>query len=108
MLAGALTGGSCSHFGVDRVANNMLSIIFDPAFFQSADGFSQEIDGFITHVKSSRTVTPDGEILMPGEPEARTRARKLREGIEIDDTTWGQIVATGESLGVRRSSRPRP
>ena len=45
-------------------------------------------------------MTPDGEILMPGEPEARSRARKMREGIEIDDTTWGQIVATAESLGV--------
>ena len=30
VLAGALTGGACSHFGVDRVANNMLSIILDP------------------------------------------------------------------------------
>ncbi len=78
----------------------MLSIIFDPTFFQSVNGFSEEIDAFITHVKSSRTVMPDGEILMPGEPEARTRARKLREGIEIDDTTWRQLVATGESLGV--------
>ena len=95
-----MTGGSCSHVGVDRVANNMLSIIIDPTFFQSADAFFREIEGFIAHVKSSKTVTPDGEVLMPGEPEARTRARKLREGIEIDDTTWGQIVATGESLGV--------
>jgi hydroxycarboxylate dehydrogenase B len=95
-----LSGGSCSHVGVDRVANNMLSIIFDPTFFQSAEVFSKEIDAFITHVKSSRTVMPDGEILMPGEPEARTRARKLREGIELDDTTWAQIIATGESLGV--------
>jgi hydroxycarboxylate dehydrogenase B len=100
VLAGALSGGSCSHFGVDRVANNMLSIIFDPTFFQSGGVFSQEIDAFITHVKSSRTVMPDGEILMPGEPEARTRARRLREGIELDDKTWGQIVATGRSLGV--------
>ena len=100
VLAGALTGGSCSHFGVDRVANNMLSIFIDPGFFQSADAFSAEIEGFITHVKSSKTVTPDGEILMPGEPEARNRVRRLREGIEIDDTTWGQIVATAESLGV--------
>ena len=40
VLAGALTGGTCSHFGVDRVANNMLSIILDPAVFQSTDGFS--------------------------------------------------------------------
>jgi len=100
ILAGALTGGACSHFGVDRVANNMLSIIFEPAFFQSAEGFKEEIRGLIAHVKSSRTVTPDGEILMPGEPEARARARKMRDGIEIDDTTWGQIAATGASLGV--------
>ncbi len=100
VLAGALTGGACSHFGVDRVANNMLSIILDPAIFQPADGFGAEIDSFVTHVKSSRTVTPDGEILMPGEPEARTRTRNLREGIEIDETTWGQIAATGQSLGV--------
>ena len=100
VLAGALTGGACSHFGVDRVANNMLSIILDPAVFQSAEGFGAEIDGFVTHVKSSRTVTPDGEILIPGEPEARTRLRRLSEGIEIDETTWGQIVATGQSLGV--------
>jgi hydroxycarboxylate dehydrogenase B len=100
VLAGALTGGACSHFGVDRVANNMLSIILDPAILQSTKAFSEEIGGLIEHVKSSRTVTPDGEILMPGEPEARSRARKMREGIEIDLTTWGQIVATAESLGV--------
>jgi hydroxycarboxylate dehydrogenase B len=78
----------------------MLSIILDPGLFQSPDAFSEEIRGFITHVKSSRKVTPDGEILMPGEPEARARARNMRDGIEIDETTWGQIVATGESFGV--------
>lgn len=100
VLAGALTGGGCSHFGVDRVANNMLSIFFDPAFFRSDDDFAAEVAAFITHVKSARTITPDGEILMPGEPEARSRARNLREGIELDPTTWGQIVATCESLGL--------
>jgi uncharacterized oxidoreductase len=78
----------------------MLSIIFAPTFFQSAGEFSEDVRGFITHVKSSRTVTPDGEILMPGEPEARARAQRIRDGIEIDDTTWGQIVATCESLGI--------
>jgi uncharacterized oxidoreductase len=104
VLAGALTGGSCSHFGVDRVANNMLSIIVDPVFFQSAEVFAQELDAFITHVKSSKTVTPDGEILMPGEPEARMRARNLRDGIEIDATTWGQLLATAESVGIPQSA----
>jgi uncharacterized oxidoreductase len=108
VLAGALSGGGCSHFGVDRVANNMLSVIFDPGLFQTAGSFGEEIAAFVKHVKSARTVTPDGEILMPGEPEARSRARNLRHGIEIDETTWGQIVATAESLGVTvESAAPR-
>jgi uncharacterized oxidoreductase len=105
VLAGALTGGACSHFGVDRVANNMLSIVFDPAFFRPADGFFAEVAGFIEHVKSSRTITPNGEILMPGEPEARSRARRLVDGIELDETTWGQIAATAATLGVPIDSR---
>jgi uncharacterized oxidoreductase len=100
VLAGALSGGACSHFGVDRVSNNMLSIILDAACFRAADEFAEEIRRFIEHVKSARTVAPDGEILMPGEPEARTRARRTRDGIEIDEKTWGQIVATAASLGV--------
>jgi uncharacterized oxidoreductase len=107
VLAGALTGGRCSHFGVDRVANGMLSIIIDPSFFQPVDSFGREIAEFVAHVKSSRTVTPDGEILMPGEPEARSRARKVREGIAIDDTTWAQIVATAGSLGIDASTMAR-
>jgi uncharacterized oxidoreductase len=100
VLAGALTGGGCSHFGVDRVANNMFSLGIAPAFLRSSQDFSSEIERFITHVKSSRTVAPDGEILMPGEPEARTRARRLHDGIDLDAMTWGQIVAVAESLGL--------
>jgi hydroxycarboxylate dehydrogenase B len=100
VFAGALTGGACSHFGVDRVSNNMLSIFLEPAVFRPFDGYSKEILDFIDHVKSSRTATADGEILMPGEPEYRTRTQRLRNGIELDDKTWGQIVATAHSFGV--------
>jgi uncharacterized oxidoreductase len=107
VFAGALTGGSCSHFGVDRVSNNMLSIILDPSFFQSPGEFSDEITALINHVKSSRTLTAGGEILMPGEPEARSRARKIRVGIEIDETTWSQLEATAKSLGVSVESTAR-
>ena len=100
ILAGALTGGGCSRFGVDHVANNMLSILFDPAFFREDGGFSDEVRRFIAHVKSARPSTPDGVILVPGEPEAQTRVQRLRDGIAIDETTWGQIMAAAETLGV--------
>ena len=37
---------------------------------------------------------------MPGEIEERTKARRLREGIDIDDTTWSQILDTAKLVGL--------
>jgi uncharacterized oxidoreductase len=100
VLAGALTGGGCSNPAATRLTNGMLTILFDPAVFAPGDEFAREVERFIAYVKSSATTTPGGEILMPGEPEERTRARLSREGIELDEKTWGQIVATCRSLAI--------
>jgi uncharacterized oxidoreductase len=100
ILAGALSGGSCSNPTVKRVANNMLTILLDPEAFQANEAFRCEIERFIAHVKDCPTVEPNGEILVPGEPEARARARRLEEGIELDGTTRDQVRATGRSLGL--------
>jgi LDH2 family malate/lactate/ureidoglycolate dehydrogenase len=51
-------------------------------------------------VKSSPKTSPEGEILMPGEIEERNRTRRKRDGIELDETTWGQIQATAQALSV--------
>ena len=101
VLAGALTGGGCSNpANAGRLANGMLSIILDPSVFQTDAAFAAEIERFIAWVKSSQTATAGGEILMPGEIEERTRVARLRDGIELDPTTWSQIVAAAGSVGV--------
>lgn len=100
ILAGALTGGGCSNpQHADRVINGMLSIYLAPAFFQREPEFAAEIMRFIEWVKSSATTGPDG-ILMPGEIEERIRAQRLRDGIEIDATTWAQICEAANRVGV--------
>ncbi len=101
VLAGALTGGSCSDpRNAGRVANGMLSIILDPSRFVDADEFFPEVSRYIEFVKSSRTRTPDGEILMPGEPESRTKAERTKQGIELDETTCSQLASTCFALGL--------
>lgn len=101
VLAGALTGGGCSNpANADRVINGMLSIFLDPAFFVSDPAFRAEMERFIAWVKSSEKVTEGAEILVPGEIEDRTKAARLRAGIEIDATTWKQIGETARSLGL--------
>jgi hydroxycarboxylate dehydrogenase B len=101
ILAGALTGSGCSNPAhADRVINGMLSIFLDPAFFQTDEAFAAELRRFIAWVKSSEKASADGEILMPGEIEERTKAQRLREGIEIDATTWAQIGEAANAVGL--------
>ena len=82
------------------LSNGMLSIYMDPKFFQEDAAFGAEVRRFIEWVKSSEKVLPNGEILMPGEIEEKTRAQRLSNGIELDDITWKSIVDTCTLLGV--------
>jgi uncharacterized oxidoreductase len=100
ILAGALTGGGCTRAGVDRLEQGMLILALDPARFVPRDGFGGEVARFIAYVRTSRTTAPGVEILMPGEPEQRSRLQRRKHGIEIDENTWRQLVESCQSLGV--------
>jgi uncharacterized oxidoreductase len=101
VLAGALTGGGCSNpANANRLVNGMLSVILDRSYFQTDMAFAAEINRFIAWVKSSARTTPDGEILMPGEIEERTKAQRLRDGIDLDEATWAQILETTRVVGL--------
>lgn len=101
VLAGALTGGGCSDpKNAGKVVNGMLSIILDPSAFQEDAAFAGEIQRFIAWVKSSEKSSKDGDILMPGEIEERTRAARVRDGIDIDPTTWSQILEAATTVGL--------
>jgi uncharacterized oxidoreductase len=101
ILAGALTGGGCSDpASADRVVNGMLSVILDGSCFRSDAAFAAEIDRFVAWVKSSSKAAADGEILMPGEIEERTKAQRLRDGIDVDETTWSQVLETAGAVGL--------
>ncbi len=109
MLAGALTRGSCSNpENAGRVVNGMLSIVIDQGFFGSDESFFTEVRRYVEFVKSSRTVSENGEILIPGEMEQRTKARRLAAGIELDDVTLGQLRATCEELNVKHNFPAAP
>jgi uncharacterized oxidoreductase len=78
----------------------MLSIYLDPVRLQPGDYFQDEVAKFVEFVKSSELESPDAEVLLPGDPEERTRARRTRDGVELDDKTWGQIQDTCRRLSV--------
>ena len=96
ILAGALTGSGCTVPGKTQLEQGMLSILLDPFIFQVGDELQAEAKKFVDFVKSSEKVSPESEILMPGDVERRNRNERMAKGIELDDKTWSQIegVAT--------------
>jgi len=102
ILAGCLTGGGPSGPvapGPRRIANGMFSLYVDPGNFAGA-GFAASVEDYAAYVKSSRPAIPGAEVLLPGEPESRTRADRLAHGIPLQRETWAAITATARQLGV--------
>jgi uncharacterized oxidoreductase len=78
----------------------MLSFYVDPKVFDPAGFFPGDVARYVDFVKSSKPDRSDGEILVPGEPEALTRAKRLAGGVPLPDDTWAAIVETARSVGL--------
>jgi hydroxycarboxylate dehydrogenase B len=99
-LCGSPTAGPLPASKRGGIANGMLSLYLAPAHF-AAPRLADTARDFAAYVKASRPASPSGEVLVPGEPEARTRAARLRGGVPLPAEAWGAIRATGDALGVR-------
>jgi uncharacterized oxidoreductase len=107
LLGGALAGqwtmqpGSERQFGAS--INNMLSIIIDPDAFGGREGFEVEAQAMIDYVRSTAPAEGVEAVLMPGDPERASAAKRRAEGIPIDDNTWKQIREAGLSVGLNET-----
>lgn len=106
LLAGALTGGGTIQPGNARqysIINNLLAILIDPARLVDSHWLQSELDALIDYVKSAAPQDPAQPVQVAGEPERRQLAQRRRDGIPVDDTTWGQLLEAGEKLGLSRA-----
>lgn len=102
LLAGVLTGGGTSAsvpHQKDRITNNMLSFLLDPGRLPGAGGLEEEVARTIDYVKGSPPADPSLPVLVAGEPELAWRARRLAEGIPLEQATWDEICAAADEVG---------
>jgi uncharacterized oxidoreductase len=78
--------------------------VIDPARLSTRDSMLSEIDEMISWVKSAQPADPDLPVLIAGEPERIARANRIANGIEVDDTTWAQLMAIAERYQIRLDS----
>ena len=103
ILSGALVnGGTCTppNQKKNTIQNNMLTIIIDPKFLGDADFFAKELGEITDYVKSARPAQGVDEVLVPGDPERISVVNRGRDGIPLDDSTWGQLLESARSVGI--------
>jgi LDH2 family malate/lactate/ureidoglycolate dehydrogenase len=83
-------------FGVDpqgRHNDGAFLLAFDPAAFRPLAEFKAEVAAFARYVKATPPAEGFTEVLYPGEIEYRRARERRRDGIPIEDETWGKLVA---------------
>jgi uncharacterized oxidoreductase len=103
VLAGILSGaGCCTNPGapLDGVTDGVFLTAIQVEAFCPRPVFEQQVGLLVRHVKSSPPAPGFAAVLVPGEPEARERARREREGIPIEEGVWQRMRAVFEELSV--------
>ncbi len=100
ILSGVISNAGFSREDASRIGNGVFLTVINISTFMPIEEFAAQIKTLIEFIKSSELAPGFDEILIPGEPEARTRKKRLAEGIFIDDETWKQIIEAGKSVGI--------
>jgi LDH2 family malate/lactate/ureidoglycolate dehydrogenase len=100
ILCGGLSGAVCGSLPAYSPDYATLFMAINIEAFHPLDQFRQMVDDQIAVTKASRKAEGVEEILVPGEPEWRTKEQHLREGLHLPEATWERIVESGARCGL--------
>lgn len=99
-LGGMLTGGGCAILPKFEYGNGVLFTVYNIEAFRPLDEFLADGEVLAQTILDTPVRTGVERVLLPGEPEALTKAERLQHGIPIDDNTWQQLAEAGTNLQV--------
>lgn len=96
MIATILTNGNSVQtigtFG-DEVGLSQVMIAIDPSKGNTPEQTEEIVNAILADIKSSIPVTEGGEVLYPGEREARNIDDFSKNGIPVVEEVWNSILA---------------
>lgn len=92
LLGQALTGGDlCTDEklgGGVYTKSGSLFLALDPGIFRPVKDYAAVADATLRRIKAVPPAPGFSEVLLPGEPELRSRAQRKVEGISLPDNSW--------------------
>lgn len=102
LLGGAYSGGVTTRAQTRQttsaIINGMLSVVIRPEALAAPEA-GHNVDAFLAWVHASRPGAGTA-VLEPGEAERQCRARRLAQGIPVDQTSWQQLIQAAQDTGV--------
>lgn len=93
LVGGLLTGAGIGSMPDYTGDFGTVLVAFAIDAFQPADEFRARTEAFCRHLTETPPAQGHDEVLVPGEPEERTRATRERYGIPIAAPTWRELAA---------------
>jgi hydroxycarboxylate dehydrogenase B len=100
VLGGILSGEGAIGDRSGPVHNGTFLLLIEVARFLPLVDFTGQVTDLVQWVKSSTAAPGAGEVMVPGEPEARSEAHRRAHGIPVEAETWRQIEEIAAELGV--------
>jgi LDH2 family malate/lactate/ureidoglycolate dehydrogenase len=105
LLGGLLTGMGTAPTPAYAGGNGTVLVAVRIAAFTGADEYGAGAAEFCSQLVAAGAGPTGGRVLLPGEPEARTRQARLRGGIPVGQGVLDVICAVTDPLGI---ARPQP
>jgi uncharacterized oxidoreductase len=100
LLGGGLSGAAPSVLPEFEGSNGTLMIALNISTFMPLEDYLDQVEAFCAKIKASTPAEGFSEVLLPGEPESRTRQQRLAKGIFIPETTWQEFCTLANELNV--------
>ena len=106
-LFGAVLG-SMGHqnTSMESQKNGSSIVAIDVAKWASLDHIRELVGNIVEYVKDTPAMEGSRGVLYPGEIEAITRAERLANGVEIEQSTWDEVGALIKEFGLESKIGP--
>jgi LDH2 family malate/lactate/ureidoglycolate dehydrogenase len=98
LLSGPLAGADAYPGVTSR--SGIFVFAMDAAVFRPQADYARALSLTLGRIKAVPPGPGFDEVLLPGEPEAHSRAKRESDGISIPEETWKAVCAVGAELGV--------
>jgi LDH2 family malate/lactate/ureidoglycolate dehydrogenase len=100
VLSGADAYAETEHGGTFMRHQGVTFIVMRADMFQPMADFSRVSDELQSQIRGVPPAPGFDEVMVPGDPEARARAERSRNGIPLTDVGWKTLTDLAQELGV--------